>query len=309
MKQSIFITGINGFVGTATAKHFLDQGFHVVGLVRDLNYKSDNTTLDRCSIVKGDILDKELMRSVLSKYEVDYVLHLAAQPIVRICDSDPYTAYMTNIVGTLNLLEGIRTLKTKPKKVIVMTSDKAYGPAPLPYTEDTELVVADSYCTSKACQDLVSRSYAMTYDLPVLVVRAGNIYGPGDLNFSRLIPSNTIRLLKGESPILYTGSAEYVREFIYIDDLITSYDILLKEGKASEAYNIGGTTPNRILDVVTLMRDKIKKDIPIKLLEKEFYEIPAQYLNGDKLKALGWKSKVDLSEGLDKTIAWYKGKL
>jgi CDP-glucose 4,6-dehydratase len=307
MKKNILITGINGFLGTATAKHFLNQGHHIVGLVRDLNMKSQKDVQDKCSIVRGDILDKELVRSIFAKYEIDYVLHLAACPIVRICNNDPYTAYMTNIVGTLNVLEAARSLKRSPEKIICITSDKAFGPhSKLPYTEDSELVVSDSYCTSKACQDQISRSYANTYGLPIITVRAGNLYGAGDLNTSRLIPQTITRLLSGESPILYSGVADYVREFLYVTNVVAAFDILLQKGINGEPYNIGGTQPYKIRDVIEIIRDKINPEATIEIVQKDFFEIPQQYLDASKLETLGWKPQINLSDGLDKTIAWFR---
>lgn len=304
--MNIFITGINGFVGTAAAEYFVNQGHHVIGLVKDFNRKSQHTVLNKCSIVQGDILNKDLLQSILSKYEVTHVLHLAAQAIVRICDNDPYTAYMTNVMGTLNLLEACRLLKNKPQKIIVMTSDKAYGLASVPYKEELPLVPADTYCTSKSCQDMIATSYAKTYDLPICVVRAGNLYGPGDLNISRLIPNNVLKLLNNKSPTLYTGVANYLREFIYVDNVIKAYDILFEKGLQGHAYNVGGTKPYRIIEVINMIKDKINPSIEINMIEKNFFEIEEQYLDSSKMETLGWKPEVDVPEGLNRTIEWLK---
>jgi CDP-glucose 4,6-dehydratase len=304
--SNILITGINGFLGSATAKYFLNKGHHIIGLVRDRNLKTRPEILERCSIIQGDILDKQLIMSTISKYEAEYILHLACQPIVRICDNDPYTAYTTNIVGTLNVLEAVRTLKKPPKKVVAISSDKAYGPqTELPYKEDSPLVTADSYCTSKSCQDMIIRSYAKTYNLPIVCVRAGNIYGPGDMNLSRLVPNTIRKFLRHESAFLYTGVANYVREFIYVTDIVRAFETLFEKGIPGEAYNVGGTPPQRILNVVETIRNKIYPTGVIDLIEKNFDEIPEQYLDATKLCSLGWSSKVDLNEGLDKAIKWY----
>jgi len=194
--------------------------------------------------------------------------------------------------------------------VLCHNSDKAYGPhAKLPYREDSELITFDSYCTSKSCQDMVARSYAMTYGLPVVVVRAGNLYGPGDLNTSRLVPRSILRLLEGDSPMLYGGVSEFVREFIFVDDIISAYEVLLEKGVNSEPYNVGGTKPQKIGHVISVMRDKIDKKIPIELEERDFKEINAQYLDATKLMSLGWAPKVELDEGLDRSIEWYKNYL
>ena len=304
---NVLITGCQGFVGTAIAKDLMAKGAHVIALVKDQNRKSFLKAGGNLSVVYGDIRDREVIRYCLSKYEAHYVIHLAAQPIVRICHNDPYTAYMTNAIGTLNVVEEIRNLVKKPLKVVCISSDKAYGPAPVPYTEDTPYAVFDSYCTSKLCADAIGLSYARTYDLPIVMVRAGNIYGPGDLNTSRLIPRSILRMLDGLSPVLYSGVADYCREFIYIGNIVNAFSTLLEKGVPGEAYNIGGTEPQRILDVITSLRDKINPEIEIDIVEKEFDEIETQYLSADKLMALGWKPEVSLDEGLDNTIEWCRG--
>lgn len=307
MFKTIFITGINGFVGSNAAEYFLDKGYHVVGLVRDANIKTRKEILSRCSVVYGSILDKELVREVISKYEVDYVLHLASQAIVSICDNDPYSAYNTNIVGALNVLEAIRVLKNKPEKVIVFTSDKYYGFGnKVPYKEDYPPMLGDTYCTSKTCQDMIALSYAHTYNLPIITVRSGNIYGPHDMNFSRLIPKNTLKLLSGKNPVVYSHAAKFVRDFVYVGDVCTAYDTLLDRGVPGEAYNIGSGNRYAILEVVAMLQDKINPSISVEVVDTNFSEISEQYLDSSKLRSLGWEPRVSLVDGLDRTIAFYR---
>ena len=306
--KNVFITGIGGFVGTALAKKLLGDGAHVIGLVKDFNRKTDSSILQHCSIVEGDIRDKEVLQYAFSHYEVDYVVHLASQAIVSICNQDPYTAYVTNVMGMLNVVEACRVMATKNKpKIVVSTSDKYYGSTTkLPYTEDVPPEVADSYCTSKTCQDMLARSYALTYGIPVVVMRAGNIYGPGDLNFSRLIPKNSIKLWQGDSPILYSHAANFVREFLYIDDIVHALETLMEKGVSGEAYNVGGSGPKKIGEVLTALRDAINPNIEIIMKDIDFAELSEQYLDASKLQALGWKAKVSLEEGLAHSAAYYR---
>lgn len=306
--KTIFITGAGGFAGQAAVNFFVGKGAHVVGLLHDsIVARADAwPNPEKFTMVKGSILDKDRLTSIISKYEVDYVLHLASQAIVRKCDNDPYLAYQTNIMGAINLFEACRILKRTPKKVVVMTSDKAYGPAPVPYTETTPLVWCDTYGTSKLCQDAISLSYAKTYGVPNVNVRAGNIYGPGDQNTSRLIPGSILKLLEGKSPMLYSGVYSYVREFIYIDDMMEAFDTLFQYGEPGQAYNVGGTQPCKIGEIIEMVRDKINKKIPIEVVEKEFYEIREQYLDASKIRELGWNPKISLSDGLDRTVEWYR---
>lgn len=306
--KTVFLTGAAGFVGVKTANYFVEKGAHVVGLWKEQNVKAFKGfhPANNYSRVIGNIEDIDILRSSLSRYEVDYVIHLASQPIVRICHNDPLSAYKTNILGTLNVLEAARTLKRPPSRILCITSDKYYGPAPVPYVEDTPPVVGDTYSTSKTCQDLICQSYALTYDLPVIIVRASNIYGPGDLNTSRLIPRSILNLLEGKSPMLYDGVANYVREFIYVEDVAAAFDTLLQYGKIGQAYNIGGTEHFKIREVIQMIVDKMNPEASIDIQKKDFYEIPEQYLNADKLKSLGWSPKTDMNIGLDKSIQFYK---
>jgi len=305
--KNILITGINGFVGTAAAKSFVEAGAHVIGIVKDTNRKTDPWIVNNCSIVNGDIRDLSLLNYTMSHYEVDYVLHLASQAIVKICHSDPYTAYETNIMGMVNVLEAARMQALPPSKILVMVSDKYYGSAAqLPYTEDLPPEVADTYCTSKTCQDMIARSYASTYGVKAITIRAGNIYGPGDFNMSRLIPKNMIKLYRGESPVLYSHSAEMVREFLYVDDVVEAFKVLFIKGVVGEAYNIGGTEPCKIGDVMERIREIVNPEIPIKIEVVEFGEINAQYLNADKLRFLGWEPLTSLDDGLKKSFEFYQ---
>lgn len=304
--KTVMVTGSNGFVGTALVEKLLDEGYHVVAFIRDRNYKSHLPLGPRLSFYQGDITNQDDLRTCISKHEVDYIFHLASQPIVRICHSDPYSAYMTNVIGTLNLLESVRNLKRPPTKVVVLTSDKAYGPAPVPYFEDTPPKVGDSYATSKICQDFISLSYGRTYDLPIVVARASNIYGPGDLNVSRLIPRSILNLLNGQAPMLYDGVAKYIREFVHIDDVVSGLMTMMLKGGNGEAYNIGGGEKHHIEDVINLICDIINPEIRPQIEKKEFFEIQEQYLSGEKLEALGWSLTKNLREGLEDTIDYYK---
>ena len=312
---NFFITGANGFVGQRLVKYLLDQNHTPIALVRDLNRKTDpqvrQRLIEKGAEVRGSILDKDLIRMVLSKYEIDYVINLAACPIVKQCDSDPWTAYNVNVMGPVILFEAIRdemNRNKRIKKVIHMATDKVFSCSSPPggYLEDTPFEVADTYCTSKACGDMIARSYAKTYGLPICVVRCGNLYGGGDLNLSRLIPGTTLRLLNGEQPVLYSDAKEMTREFIHVQDIISAYMVLLEKGVDGEAYNVGAGILYKIGDVINKLRDLINKNTNIKVIKRDLFEIKEQMLNADKLKFLGWNPSLSLDEGLDESVAWYK---
>jgi CDP-glucose 4,6-dehydratase len=155
---------------------------------------------------------------------------------------------------------------------------------------------------------MIARSYTKTYDLPICVVRCGNLYGGGDLNLSRLIPGTTLRLLNEEQPVLYSDAKEMTREFIHVQDIISAYMILIEKGIDGEAYNVGASILYKIGDVIDKIRDLINKEIDIKIIKRDLFEIKEQMLNADKLKSLGWNPSLSLDEGLDEAVTWYKAR-
>ena len=186
--RNVLVTGANGFVGSALCHKLLGMNKTVVGLIRDRNYKSRRDILNNISVVYGDLRDYDTVRYAVSKYEIDTIFHLGAITILKMATSDPKTCFQTNLMGTVNVMEAARECG-HVSKIVVASSDKAYGVHEnLPYKEDFALLASDPYSTSKSCTDLISQSYAYTYGLNTSIVRSGNIFGPGDLNKSRIIP-------------------------------------------------------------------------------------------------------------------------
>jgi len=304
--ENCLISGANGFLGAALCERLLSMGCRVVGLVRDMNYKSRRDMLDRISVVHGDLRDFDTVRYAMSHYEIDTVFHLAAVTILRKSVVDPVTTYQTNVLGTVNVLEAARQVGVK--KVVKASSDKAYGTyEDLPYIETMAVQASpDAYSTSKACSDLIAQQYAKGYGLDVSIVRAGNIYGQGDLNLSRLIPKSILRCLDGKRPTLYKGVAQYKREFMHVDDVVDAYLCLADRGLPGEAYNCGGAGFQSILDTVEKIIELTGNDFDPEIIPADFVEIKEQYLDSTKIEALGWECKIDIDEGLVKTVDWYR---
>lgn len=306
--KNVFITGISGFVGGAFARHILSCGANVTGLIKDIN-KNNGDILKNCNIVIGDITNCKLARDVIASNEIDIVYHFAATSIVRISALNPVSTYETNIMGTVNILDAVRYSGRKIK-VVVASSDKAYGDHDkLPYVETYDLRPKNTYDTSKACMDLIAQSYAHNYGLDVVVTRCSNIYGPYDLNFSRLIPNTILRLLNGQTPTVYEDIEKMEREFIYIDDVIDAYAAVLELNAPSDVYNIGGTGPKKIMDVIKLLCELTNSKVEYETLRRNvlFLEIEKQFIDSTKLcNAVGWMPKTELRDGLTKTIEWYK---
>lgn len=302
----VLVTGASGFLGSQLASKLTSEGHTVIAMQRDTNV---NLAGKATFIIKGDVTDYDLLRRVIADYEVEHVYHLAAQSIVRICAADPVSAYAANVMGTVNLLEAIRSSGMNHiKSIVISTSDKAYGHAPVPYTEDTPFMPLYTYECTKACQDIVGQNYFHNYGLPVKLARCSNIYGPGDPNWSRLIPNSINRILAGKNPELYSDVAEYVREFVYVDDVIDALKLITTEGKAGEAFCVGGTGAFEIKELVEKMIKLCGSECSVDLIQKPatFKEIQKQYIDGTKMKSLGWTPRFDIDAGLRETINYYK---
>lgn len=314
--RTAFVTGATGFVGAHVARMLVEAGARVVCLQRDAVRVSSLDLFDlrrRVTVVNGAVEDHALMERIINEYEIEAVFHLAAQAIVGAANRSPLSTFEANIRGTYSLLEACRTGQTV-KRVVVASSDKAYGSHErLPYTEEDALLGLFPYDASKACTDILARSFAHTYQTPVAVSRFANIYGPGDLNLSRIIPGTILAALRDEAPIIRSDGTP-VREFVYVDDVARGYLLLAEriEEVTGEAFNFGAGEQVAMLDLVRrIIRLAGKQLEPRVLLQRKIErEIDAQYLSADKAQArLGWRAEVSLDEGLKRTIDWYRARL
>jgi CDP-glucose 4,6-dehydratase len=310
----ILITGGKGFLGSYMAERFLSLGAKSIVIpTRDIKSVSTLEILGianspRVSIIKGDIRDYEFLRMLFCEYEPDVVAHLAALSEVRKCQDDAKLALDINLHGTISLLEIIR-LYGHSGAVIVASSDKAYGKGELPYKEGQPLHGGGVYEVSKSCMDMIARAYASNYGLPVVVTRCCNLYGGYDLNFSRIIPNTIRQLLRGQRPLIWTGSELARREFLYIDDAVSAYQALIEsiEIAKGEAYNVGGGDILSIGYLVDSIISAFGTDIKPEYRTKDFPEISDQYLDSNKItEEIGWEATTDFATGLSKTIEDYK---
>ena len=312
--RTAFVTGATGFVGAHIVRHLVEQGAKVVCLQRDAIRTNSLDFFDlrrRVTVIQGAVEDYELMARILNEYEIDAVFHLAAQALVGAANRSPLSTFESNIRGTYCLLEACRVSETV-RRVVVASSDKAYGShKTLPYQEDFALQGLFPYDVSKTCTDLIAHSFAHSYDLPVAITRSANIYGPGDMNLSRIIPGTIMSVLQNERPIIRSDGTP-VRDFIYSDDIAEAYLLLaekIDEAKG-EAFNFGSGEPVQMLELVSkivrLMGKEKELEPQVMLKTKIEREIDAQYLASDKIfKKFGWKPATDLDRGLKKTIEWY----
>jgi CDP-glucose 4,6-dehydratase len=312
--KPVLITGITGFVGSSLAVRLVNVGALVVGLVRDEVAHSNFYRLGLekvVTVVRGSLEDFSILERMINEYEIEIVYHLGAQAIVVTANRSPLATFKSNIEGSWNLLEACRG-KGHVRAIVVASSDKVYGRREdLPYRENFLLNPEYPYDVSKACADLIARSYFNTYRLPVVVTRFANIYGPGDINFTRIIPDTIRSVLQNKAPVLRSdGTSE--RDLLYVDDVTDFYMLLaerIKETKG-EIFNAGHNKPVRVLALVeTILRLCERTDLKPDVLGQGSLhgEIDRQWLDGEKAKRLlGWEPRVELKEGLRKTIEWHQ---
>jgi CDP-glucose 4,6-dehydratase len=264
--------------------------------------------VNKINIVQGDIRDFDFIRLLFNEYEFDTVFHLGALSEVKKCQPDPKLAFDVNVGGTVNVLEACR-MYGKVKAVVVSSSDKAYGSGEVPYVEGQSLNGVGTYEVSKSATDLIARSFYSNYGVPVVVTRCSNLYGVGDMNFTRVIPNNIKKILNDESPMIWKGSEKSTREFLYVEDAVDAYLSLVEniDKTKGEAYNIGSGEIFTIEELLNKLLRTMKSKLEIKYVKKDFPEISHQYLDSSKiLKTTKWKPKTTLGIGLKKSVDGYK---
>jgi CDP-glucose 4,6-dehydratase len=316
--RSVLVTGATGLLGSAMTGELIRLGADVVCLVRDWVPGSElvrSGDLAKSRVVRGELTDLELVLRALNEHEVDTVFHLGAQTIVGTAARSPLSTFESNVRGTWLLLEACRLLAPRIERVVVASSDKAYGAqAKLPYTEDTPLAGRFPYDVSKSCTDLISLSYHHSYGVPVAITRCGNLYGGGDLNWSRLVPGTIRSALRGERPVVRSDGT-YVRDYFYVKDAVASYLLLAermtKDGLAGRAFNFGNETPVTVLALVDrILAATGRKDLVPDVRGEASREIREQYLDCSLAKkTLGWSPNWSLDRGLAETVEWYRAHL
>ena len=312
-ERPVFITGATGLLGGWMVKELVCRGAEVIALIRDGSPRSfiaQEGLLNRITIVRGSLEEYSQIRRALCEYSVDTVFHLAAQPLVGVAKLDPMATLDTNVRGTWHVLEAARNAGTR--RIVVASSDKAYGPSDhLPYLETSPLQGQFPYDASKSCADLISRMYAATFNLPVTVVRCANLFGGGDLNFSRLLPDLIRSTLRGQRFVI-RSDGKFIRDFLYVRDAVSGYLLLAEEmarntSLAGEAFNFGLELRVSVLELVhktlALMG---RTDLQPVVENRISAEIREQYMDSAKARrVLGWLPRYTLEEGITETIAWY----
>ncbi len=346
--KRVLVTGGDGFLASHLIKQLISFGacvtttvrhsrpLNTLHLIQEYLGLHTNPDIEHC-----DLLDFFSLRRICDRHQIDTIFHLAASAIVSDAANSPMSTIENNVVGTLNILEVAR-INNIPR-VVIASTDKSYGDhandtlEKLPYRENYALRGLDVYSASKVCADVLSQTYSYQFKLPVAILRPCNMYGPADLNFSRLIPRTIMCLLSGRAPHINQGNTDVLREYMYIEDVVQGYLLVAekipeiygeqnqnmpKHGKETygwAAFNLGSYTAQELQNisgcdkirsvttVIEMLRKKIKNIEPIvKAKAANFIEIPDQYLDTSKLRQLGFKPQANFEEGLDKTISWYE---
>jgi CDP-glucose 4,6-dehydratase len=267
---------------------------------------------ERCVVAQADLTDLAAMLRVLDEHEVTRVFHLAAQTIVGVANHAPLGTWESNVRGTYTMLEACR-VHGAVRGIVVASSDKAYGdPDRLPYREDFPLRARYPYDVSKACADMIARSYASTFELPVAVTRLANVYGPGDVNWSRLVPDTARALVRGERPVIRSdGTPE--RDYLYVEDAVDAYLAVAASlddpALRGRAWNAGSGAPVTVLEIVRRLIEASGRDVEPEIAGSgtPHGEISRQHLDSTAIRTeLGWAPRWDLDRGLRAAWEWYE---
>lgn len=311
--KKIIVTGGAGFIGSHLVKKLANiQNFKilVVDIKRDpRSYYVTSNLEKKVSFEFLDIRNRKKITGFIRSYNPNYIFHLAAESIVGKSYNEPWKAFETNIMGTVNVLEGCRDLSSL-EGIIIASSDKAYGKTEKAYTEDFPLKGDHPYDVSKSSADLISQAYYKTYGVPVVVTRFGNVYGEGDLNFGRIIPDICQAIIR-KNPLLLRSDGSSVRDYVYIKDVVSGYIFLLKNLRRikGEAFNFSSTDNLSVVELIALSEKILKVKIDYDILNNSQNEIPYQHLNDRKIRKLGWQPCYTIVNTLSKVHLWYKNML
>jgi CDP-glucose 4,6-dehydratase len=307
----VLVTGAAGLLGGWVSRRLAQAGAQVLGL--DIEW-SQGVILgpdDPVERIDGDIRDREAMDAVLADRNPDTLIHLAAQAIVGRANEDPADTFEHNALGTWVTLDACRR-NGGVRRIVVASSDKAYGDhGGAPYEESMPLLARHPYAASKTCTDIIAQTYAISYAMPLVVTRCGNLYGGGDVQWSRIVPGTIRSVLRGERPVI-RSDGHFVRDYLYVEDAAEGVLALgstagERPELAGEAFNLSGESRCSVLDIVGRILRLMDSDLEPVILDEAVNEIRDQRVSAEKARTtVGWMPNHTLDDGLEATIAWYR---
>lgn len=308
MRAKVMVTGGAGFIGGHLVQQLLSKSWGVIVpyiKIDKHSFFSKNGMVKNVQLFKADITNWAKIEEIIKKTKPDYIVHLAAQPLVTTAYDFPLHTLKTNIMGTVNILEAAR--KNKVKGVIVASSDKAYGVSSKGYKEADQLVGKHPYDVSKSSADLIAQAYFKTYGLPVVIARFGNVYGEGDIHFDRLIPG-LMKAINLKKTFEIRSNGKLVRDYISVNDVVTGYLLLLNkfDKLSGQVFNFSSNDNLSVLQVIKLTENALGIKIKYQILDKAKGEIVYQHLNDSKIKKLGWKQKNKFEDSVKDVLVWYQ---
>jgi len=321
-RQNVLVTGATGLLGPHLLEALEQEAYldhNLVALVRDRVPTSYfwSTIHTNLKTVYGDITDLNLLKRAMAEYEITLVFHLAAQSVQEVALPHPQGTFETNVMGTTNVLEAARQLRAEGQdiRVIVAGSGKAYAPGPgrrEPFTEDLPLGGTWAYHVSKACTDLIAHSYALSYGLPVAITRFANLFGPGDLNFQRIIPGTIASLLRGERPVV-RSDGNSVGDYLFVKDaaagmVSVAAELIGERPENPTAYNVSTGNHLSVVEVAQTVCDLLDTEgrLPLLVQGNPTRELPYRTLSSAKItRRLGFEAEYTFGEAVAETIGWY----
>ena len=304
--KNVLVTCGAGFIGSHLVNKLIEKG-HKVIVIDNLSSGRKENLNPKVKFYKIDVRDKNIYK-IFEKENPNVVFHLAAQPLVDEAYKNPFLAIETNVMGTVNVLEACRK-KGSMDSIVVVSSDKAYGKSKeLPYKEHFPLKGDHPYDASKSAADLIAQTYFSTYGLPIVITRFSNVFGPGDLNFSRIIPGAIKAVIKNKE-FLIRSDGKMIREYTYVKDIADGCIKLMenKEKVLGQAFNFGSKNIFSVIDVVKRTEKILGQKINYKILNTAQNEIPEQYLDWTKAKKfLNWQPETTFENGIKETYNWCK---
>jgi len=304
--KNVIVTGGAGFIGSNLVNELMQRGHHVA-VIDNLSSGKKENIHPKATFYRADVRDKSIAK-IFEKENPQAIFHLAAYPLVDRAYKGPFKTIETNVMGTVNVLEICRK-RANLEAIIVISSDKAYGKSKkLPYQEHFPLKGDHPYDVSKSAADLIAQTYFSTYHLPIAITRFSNVYGPGDLNFSRIVPG-AIDAVINNKELLIRSDGKMVRGYTYVKDIADGCIKLMenKEKVAGQAFNFACENIFSVMDVVKKIEKILEAKINYKILNIANNEIPKQYLDWTKArKILNWQPMTTFEEGIKETFEWIK---